>query len=161
MKEVGSHGRTIVFVSHNLNAIGSLCTSAMVLAKGSAVYFSHNIQEALRQFTGACAACWKGAPDFTGNLPGARTPILAGPILGMGKTGAHRKNRRLEPLKLLMESTPLMDPPELVIICRGRVPSPWNVTMKVRIKTSAVFYGPAVRGIVTTLVYQLAMRKTI
>jgi lipopolysaccharide transport system ATP-binding protein len=50
MKEVGSHGRTIVFVSHNVNAIASLCTSAMVLAKGSAVYFSDNIQEALRQY---------------------------------------------------------------------------------------------------------------
>jgi ABC-type multidrug transport system ATPase subunit len=50
MKEVGSHGRTIVFVSHNVNAIASLSTSAMVLAKGSAVYFSDNIQEALRQY---------------------------------------------------------------------------------------------------------------
>jgi lipopolysaccharide transport system ATP-binding protein len=42
MKEVGSHRRTIVFVSHNV--------SAMVLAKGSSVYFSNNIQEALRQY---------------------------------------------------------------------------------------------------------------
>jgi homopolymeric O-antigen transport system ATP-binding protein len=50
MKEVGSHGRTIVFVSHNVNAIAALCTSAMVLAKGSSVYFSNNIQEALRQY---------------------------------------------------------------------------------------------------------------
>src|SRR5713101_2702555 len=50
MKEVGSHGRTIVFVSHNVNAIAAMCTSAMVLANGSSVYFSNNIQEALRQY---------------------------------------------------------------------------------------------------------------
>ena len=50
MKEVGSHGRTIVFVSHNVNAIASLCTSAMVLVEGTSVYFSDNIQEALRQY---------------------------------------------------------------------------------------------------------------
>src|ERR1700716_1785918 len=50
MKEVGSHGRTIVFVSHNVNAIASLCTSAMVLAEGRSVYFSDNIQDALRQY---------------------------------------------------------------------------------------------------------------
>jgi lipopolysaccharide transport system ATP-binding protein len=50
MKEVGSHGRTIVLVSHNVNAIASLCNSAMVLSGGKAVHFSDNIQEALRVY---------------------------------------------------------------------------------------------------------------
>jgi lipopolysaccharide transport system ATP-binding protein len=50
MKEVGSHGRTIVFVSHNVNAIATLCTTAMVLVNGATVYASDNIQEALRQY---------------------------------------------------------------------------------------------------------------
>src|SRR6266404_4108512 len=34
MREVGSQGRTILFVSHNVNAVSSLCRSAMVIANG-------------------------------------------------------------------------------------------------------------------------------
>ena len=33
-----------------VNAIAALCTSAMVLSQGASIYFSHNIQEALRQY---------------------------------------------------------------------------------------------------------------
>jgi lipopolysaccharide transport system ATP-binding protein len=50
MKEVGSHGRTILFVSHNVNAVSSLCRSAMVLANGELVHFSGDVQEALRLY---------------------------------------------------------------------------------------------------------------
>jgi lipopolysaccharide transport system ATP-binding protein len=50
MKEVGSHGRTIVFVSHNVNAIATLCSSAMVLVDGKTALFTHNVGEALRHY---------------------------------------------------------------------------------------------------------------
>jgi lipopolysaccharide transport system ATP-binding protein len=50
MKEVGAHGRTILFVSHNVNAVSSLCRSAMVIANGELVHFSDNVQEALRLY---------------------------------------------------------------------------------------------------------------
>ena len=50
MGDVARHGRTILFVSHNVNAIASLCTSAMVLADGKVAYFSNNVQEALRLY---------------------------------------------------------------------------------------------------------------
>jgi homopolymeric O-antigen transport system ATP-binding protein len=50
MKEVGSHGRTIVFVSHNVNAVASLCSSAMVLADGKVAFCSNNVQEALHLY---------------------------------------------------------------------------------------------------------------
>jgi lipopolysaccharide transport system ATP-binding protein len=50
MKEVGSHGRTILFVSHNVNAVSSLCRSAMVIANGELVHFSDDVQEALRLY---------------------------------------------------------------------------------------------------------------
>jgi len=50
MKEVGSHGRTIVFVSHNVNAIATLCSSAMVLVDGKTALFTHNVGEALRLY---------------------------------------------------------------------------------------------------------------
>jgi len=50
MKDVGSHGRTILFVSHNVNAVATLCRSAMVLEKGRVAHYSHNVQEALRLY---------------------------------------------------------------------------------------------------------------
>ena len=50
MGDVARHGRTILFVSHNVNAIASLCTSAVVLADGKVAYFSNNVQEALHLY---------------------------------------------------------------------------------------------------------------
>jgi lipopolysaccharide transport system ATP-binding protein len=50
MGDVARHGRTIIFVSHNVNAVASLCTSSMVLADGKVAYFSNNVQEALRLY---------------------------------------------------------------------------------------------------------------
>jgi lipopolysaccharide transport system ATP-binding protein len=35
MQDVATHGRTVLFVSHNMGAIQSLCTRALVLRKGS------------------------------------------------------------------------------------------------------------------------------
>src|ERR1039457_5948034 len=50
MREVGSYGRTVLFVSHNVNAVSSLCRSAMVFANGELVHFSDSVQEALRLY---------------------------------------------------------------------------------------------------------------
>ena len=51
MEEVSqSHGRTILFVSHNLAAIKQLCTSAMVLKKGENV-FHGKIDETIHYYT--------------------------------------------------------------------------------------------------------------
>ncbi len=52
MKEAGSGGRTVLFVSHNLNAVVSLCRSAMVMANGEVVHYSHDIQRALQIYAG-------------------------------------------------------------------------------------------------------------
>jgi lipopolysaccharide transport system ATP-binding protein len=52
MREVGVGGRTIIFVSHNLNAVSALCRSAILLADGELVHFSDNVQEALRLYLG-------------------------------------------------------------------------------------------------------------
>jgi lipopolysaccharide transport system ATP-binding protein len=38
MKDVSGQGRTVLFVSHNMGAISSLCDKAIVLNKGSVVY---------------------------------------------------------------------------------------------------------------------------
>ncbi len=52
MKEAGSGGRTVLFVSHNLNAVASLCRSAMVIADGRVVHYSRDIQRALHIYAG-------------------------------------------------------------------------------------------------------------
>jgi lipopolysaccharide transport system ATP-binding protein len=52
MKEAGSSGRTVVFVSHNLNAVQSLCRSAMVIASGKVVHYSRDVQRALQIYAG-------------------------------------------------------------------------------------------------------------
>ena len=49
MEEVGREGRTVLFVSHNLESIKSLCTNGMLLDKGRNVY-SGNILEVVRTY---------------------------------------------------------------------------------------------------------------
>lgn len=39
MKDVASHGRTILFVSHDMNAISSLCNKSILLEKGNLVSY--------------------------------------------------------------------------------------------------------------------------
>jgi lipopolysaccharide transport system ATP-binding protein len=38
MKEVAGHGRTVIFVSHNLSAVASLCSRGIVLDKGHMIF---------------------------------------------------------------------------------------------------------------------------
>jgi len=56
MREVGSQGRTILFVSHSVNAVSSLCRSAMVIVNGEMVHFSDNVQEALHLYMSPSAS---------------------------------------------------------------------------------------------------------
>ena len=37
MREIGTHGRTILFVSHNMSAIRSICGQALIIEKGAVV----------------------------------------------------------------------------------------------------------------------------
>lgn len=37
MREIGSHGRTILFVSHNMSAVRSICEEALILERGRVV----------------------------------------------------------------------------------------------------------------------------
>jgi len=71
MKEVGSAGRTVLFVSHNLNAVSSLCRSAMVMANGEVVYYSRDIQRALQIYAGDSSRTH--TVDLT-NHPGRTSP---------------------------------------------------------------------------------------
>src|ERR1700684_2059951 len=51
MGDISQQGRTIIFVSHNSNAIASLCRSAMLLGDGKIVHYSDDVQKVLRLYS--------------------------------------------------------------------------------------------------------------
>ena len=51
MKDVAGHGRTVLFVSHNMNSIRQLCTRAVVLSTG-ATSFDGSVQLAIEKYLG-------------------------------------------------------------------------------------------------------------
>jgi lipopolysaccharide transport system ATP-binding protein len=56
MDEVAHQGRTVVFVSHNINAVATLCRSAMLLVNGELAFASRNVSEVLRRYTSPAVA---------------------------------------------------------------------------------------------------------
>jgi lipopolysaccharide transport system ATP-binding protein len=50
MGSVASEGRTVLFVSHNMNAIEELCQSALLLAQGRVVHFGGNVRTMIEQY---------------------------------------------------------------------------------------------------------------
>ncbi len=68
MKHVAGRGRTILFVSHNMNAVSSLCTRAVVLRNGK-VQYDGRVREAM-----ACYGASRhvaGTIDFANQASGA------------------------------------------------------------------------------------------
>jgi len=50
MEDVSRHGRTVLFVSHNINAIERLCSSAIVLSQGRLASCSSDVQTAIHSY---------------------------------------------------------------------------------------------------------------
>jgi lipopolysaccharide transport system ATP-binding protein len=50
MGDISKQGRTIIFVSHNVNAVSSLCRSAMLLGGGRIVEYADDVQKVLRHY---------------------------------------------------------------------------------------------------------------
>jgi lipopolysaccharide transport system ATP-binding protein len=50
MQEVGKEGRTVLFVSHNTNAIEQLCTRGLILEKGRLKLYSDDVRDVIRQY---------------------------------------------------------------------------------------------------------------
>ena len=50
MRDVASTGRTVIFVSHNMAAVSSLCTKAMVLWEGKVEYPLGSVEGAVQQY---------------------------------------------------------------------------------------------------------------
>lgn len=50
MNQVASEGRTILFVSHNMNAIEQLCRSALLLERGRLVEYSRDVRQVIKGY---------------------------------------------------------------------------------------------------------------
>ena len=50
MRDVASTGRTVIFVSHNMAAVSSLCSKAMVLWEGKVEYPLGSVEAAIQQY---------------------------------------------------------------------------------------------------------------
>jgi len=67
MHEVAGHGRTVLFVSHNMAAVQNLCRSVIVLAKGLPVFQGHPtsaVQSYLEPLAGNFASSWVRPQDY-------------------------------------------------------------------------------------------------
>jgi lipopolysaccharide transport system ATP-binding protein len=68
MREVSKVGRTVLFVSHNMNAITALCSIVIVLRRGRMI-FNGNVEESL-QYYGASTSV-SGSIHLASKKPGA------------------------------------------------------------------------------------------
>lgn len=72
MDDVAKGGRTVLFVSHNMNAIEQLCNKIMVLDRGRLLEYTNDVRQGIKTYFGeqtASAGEWfnteKGYPDET------------------------------------------------------------------------------------------------
>lgn len=68
MKDVAGQGRTVLFVSHSMSAVRSLCTSAIVMSEGKVQLQTKDLREAAlfygNSIVGAGKTSWKGPKSF-------------------------------------------------------------------------------------------------
>ena len=104
MRDVSKVGRTVLFVSHNMNAITALCSKAIVL-KGGLVVFNGKVEESLYYY-GASSSV-SGCIDLASKKPGAHLQSLK--IIQNGKTssGILKADDKVELVFSLKVSTPL------------------------------------------------------
>lgn len=90
MQEVGNSGRTILFVSHNMSAISSICSRVILLENGK-VKFNGAPQEAISMYSGAStqklSRSWKNE-----NTPLQNSIIKIEELNILGKNGEKIEN---------------------------------------------------------------------
>lgn len=71
MQDVSKHGRTVLFVSHNMGAIEQLCTSSLLLDSGTIARMSNDVVSVIKDYvfsgnTSGNTCCWEnpGTPEF-------------------------------------------------------------------------------------------------
>lgn len=80
MDEMGRNGRTILFVSHNVGSILSLCNKGIFLEKGRIKAFG-NIEECLSSYE---ANCPKGSLSWQGVIGNEHIQVVEASVVGMG-----------------------------------------------------------------------------
>lgn len=63
MKDVAGQGRTVIFVSHNMAAVKSLCTSCVTMNKGQLIY-NGSVEEAIKHYLNMGGAHSVYTPDL-------------------------------------------------------------------------------------------------
>ena len=66
MKNVASHGRTVIFVSHNMPSVRSLCSRAICLEHGS-ISASGNVDDVIKQYTNYNATSEQNGNEIKGD----------------------------------------------------------------------------------------------
>lgn len=87
MKDVASHGRTVLFVSHNIASIRALCDTGIFMKQGRLIHHG-SVEQAISAYLGGLssgAAIWE-APgfDMAAALEGRLGEVSDGPHLGDG-----------------------------------------------------------------------------
>lgn len=86
MGEVARGGRTVLFVSHNMGPVKTLCTTGLLLQGGRGIFFGSAIET-----IGRYLATLSAAKDNTEILPGRRTvnsPVRIARVVLIGSDGA-------------------------------------------------------------------------
>ncbi len=79
MSDVAQGGRTVLFVSHNMNAVLNLCSRGIVMERGE-VLFTGDTVDAIRTYTDAICTPSYGFVDLTSfsGRPDAMRPVIRG-----------------------------------------------------------------------------------
>ena len=83
MEEVAAHGRTVLFVSHNLGAIKELCTDCLVLENGR-IAFRGSAAEGVMHYSRNLSQTEKVSPD----VKGWRQITVNGQVSGTGQVAS-------------------------------------------------------------------------
>jgi len=83
MSEIGRHGRTILFVSHNMSAVRSICKHALIIDKGRVVAqgdIDDTVDQYLSQLNSSLAA-GEAIETKTFSVTGVQVTSAAGPVI--------------------------------------------------------------------------------
>jgi lipopolysaccharide transport system ATP-binding protein len=105
MGDVAHEGRTVLFVSHNMNAITALCPKVIVLKQGR-VIFNGKAEESLYYY-GASSSSVSGSIDLASKKPGAYLQSLNIIQNGESSSGILKADDKVDLVFSLKTSKPL------------------------------------------------------
>ena len=85
MKDVSGQGRTVLLVSHNMNAIQTLCHRAVLLEKGQVIAASSNVKHVIDRLlnaVGGVSSIWRNTGDAYKTLPFIPRKLFIGDAQG-------------------------------------------------------------------------------